>query len=128
MKNWKEWKSDNDDEIIVTVDKKETSSGSTFDNALRFVNQFDNTLEILRHYESQGYEVAESNIDYYLFKKVKKDAGEPTVADIPVGHAKIVIADDGFVRCSACGRAIRYPLISFSDIEYCPRCGTKIDQ
>ena len=85
MKNWKEWKSDNDDEIIVTVDKKETSSGSTFDNALRFVNQFDNTLEILRHYESQGYEVAESNIDYYLFKKVKKDAGEPTVADIPVG-------------------------------------------
>ena len=118
MKNWKEWKSDNDDEILVTVGKMEVLSGDTFDNA----------LEIIKHYESQGYEVAESNIDYYLFKKVKKDAGEPTVEDIPVGHAKIVIADDGFVRCSACGRAIRYPLTSFSDIEFCPRCGVKIDR
>lgn len=44
----------------------------------------------------------------------------------PVVHAKFVIGDDGFVRCSACNKTIRYPLVSFSDIEYCPRCGAKI--
>lgn len=46
--------------------------------------------------------------------------------DSHVVPAKFVIGDDGFVRCSACNKTIRYPLVSFRDIEYCPRCGTKI--
>ena len=46
----------------------------------------------------------------------------------PLVHAKFIMGDEGFVRCSACGKTIRYPLVSFSDIEYCPRCGAKIDR
>lgn len=45
----------------------------------------------------------------------------------PVVPAKFIISDDGFIRCSACGKDIRYPLVSFSDINYCPRCGAKMD-
>jgi hypothetical protein len=33
----------------------------------------------------------------------------------------------GFVCCSATNKEIRYPLISFSDLDYCPRCGQKLD-
>ena len=47
---------------------------------------------------------------------------------VPVAHAKLTIADDGYVRCTACGNAIRYPLASFSDIKYCPHCGAKTDE
>ena len=54
-------------------------------------------------------------------KLVKQDVLAPVV------HAKFIIGDDGFVRCSACNKTIRYPLVSFSAIEYCPRCGAKID-
>lgn len=50
----------------------------------------------------------------------------PTEGDTSVAQAKFIVGDDGFVRCSACGKTIRYPLSSFSDIEYCPRCGVKI--
>ena len=79
MKNWKEWKSDNDDEILVTVDKEEASSGSAFDNA----------IEIIRHYESHGYEVVQSGIhDYYSFKKVKNGAEEPTITEIKAKDLK----------------------------------------
>jgi len=51
----------------------------------------------------------------------------PTADVAPVVHAKIIIADDGFLRCSACGKDMRYPLVSFNDIAYCSRCGAKID-
>ncbi len=55
-------------------------------------------------------------------------SGLPTEDVAPVVHAKVSIADDGFLRCSACGKDIRYPLVSFNDIAYCPRCGAKNDE
>jgi len=67
-------------------------------------------------------EISFSSVDDIIEKLVKK-VGDVT----PVIHAKITIADDGFIRCSACNKTIRYPLVSFNDIEYCPRCGAKID-
>ena len=51
----------------------------------------------------------------------------PTEDVSPIVHAKIIVADDGYVRCMACNKAIRYPLVSFSDIDYCPKCGAKMD-
>ena len=33
----------------------------------------------------------------------------------------------GFVCCSATNKEIRYPLISLRDLDYCPRCGQKLD-
>lgn len=32
----------------------------------------------------------------------------------------------GAVKCKCTDKDIRYPLISFDDLEYCPRCGEKI--
>lgn len=43
-------------------------------------------------------------------------------------HAKIVICNDGVIRCSCCTKPISYPIICFSDIDYCPRCGAKISK
>ena len=33
----------------------------------------------------------------------------------------------GFVRCSKTKKDIRYPLVSLTDLEYCPRCGQALD-
>ena len=33
----------------------------------------------------------------------------------------------GFLCCSATNKDIRYPFISLRDLEYCPRCGQKLD-
>lgn len=35
--------------------------------------------------------------------------------------------DNGFLKCTKTGKVIRYPLVSFRDLEYCPRCGQAID-
>lgn len=37
------------------------------------------------------------------------------------------ISETGFVCCSVTNKDIRYPLISLRDLDYCPRCGQKLD-
>lgn len=33
----------------------------------------------------------------------------------------------GFFCCKETGKTIRYPIVSFTDLEFCPRCGQAID-
>lgn len=38
-----------------------------------------------------------------------------------------VVCKDGYVRGSKCREVIRYPIVSFEDLVYCPKCGRKIE-
>ena len=63
------------------------------------------------------------------FMADREEINQMIPADVaPVAHAHFKIGDDGFIRCSLCQKDIRYPIVSFSDIDYCPRCGAKIDK
>ena len=47
---------------------------------------------------------------------------------IPEKQDKHFIENEfGFFCCKETGKTIRYPLVSFTDLEYCPRCGQAID-
>lgn len=47
---------------------------------------------------------------------------------IPMKHDNHFIENEfGFFCCKETGKTIRYPLVSFTDLEFCPRCGKAID-
>ena len=56
-----------------------------------------------------------------LEKRIAKKQGNINDCD---SHLKLKA---GFLCCSATNKAIRYPLISLRDFDYCPRCGQKLD-
>ena len=55
-------------------------------------------------------------------KSVAKKQGGVEDIDSHLRLSKI-----GFLCCSKTNKAIRYPLISLTDLEYCPCCGQKLD-
>ena len=55
-------------------------------------------------------------------KSVAKKQGGVEDIDSHLRLSKI-----GFLCCSKTNKAIRYPLISSTDLEYCPCCGQKLD-
>lgn len=57
-----------------------------------------------------------------LQKQVSKKQGNLYAED-----SHLYIDRDGFVRCFKTKKDIRYPLMSLSDLDYCPRCGQKLD-
>lgn len=40
------------------------------------------------------------------------------------GHFYLV---NGYMTCMETGKDIRYPLSSFGDLDFCPRCGQRLD-
>lgn len=38
-----------------------------------------------------------------------------------------ILSEKGFLLCVDTNKEIRYPLISLKDLDYCPRCGQKLD-
>lgn len=64
------------------------------------------------------------NRDYDCLVKCK----EALEKQIPKKQDKHFIENGfGFFCCKETGKTIRYPLVSFTDLEFCPRCGQKID-
>ena len=55
-------------------------------------------------------------------KQIPKKQGNLYAED-----SHLYIDRDGFVRCFKTKKDIRYPLMSLSDLDYCPRCGQKLD-
>lgn len=61
---------------------------------------------------------AEEMATYAMEKQVPKIRYNPD--DEPNGHFYLV---NGYMTCRKTGKDIRYPMISFDDLDFCPRCG-----
>lgn len=62
--------------------------------------------------------LAEATAIAALKKQIPKIRYNPD--DEQNGHFYMV---NGYMTCRKTGKDIRYPLISFEDLDYCPRCG-----
>lgn len=71
--------------------------------------------------EDAEYNMAQVAINA-LEKQLSKKQGNLYAED-----SHLYIDRDGFVRCFKTKKDIRYPLMSLSDLDYCPRCGQKLD-
>lgn len=81
-----------------------------------------NNLELNRPF---AYSELQESIDIAidaLKKQIPKKQGSLYAED-----SHLYIDCDGFVRCFKTKNDIRYPLMSLSDLDYCPRCGQKLD-
>lgn len=61
------------------------------------------------------------------FAELKEKATAKKQGNIHDLDSHLRLSKSGFVCCGATNKEIRYPLISFKDLEYCPRCGQKLD-
>ena len=61
------------------------------------------------------------------FKVLKEKNVAKKQGNIEDYESHLRLSKAGFLCCSRTNKAIRYPLISFEDLEYCPRCGQKLD-
>ena len=61
------------------------------------------------------------------FRELKEKAKAKKQGNIHDLDSHLRLSKSGFVCCGATNKEIRYPLISFNDLEYCPRCGQHLD-
>lgn len=61
------------------------------------------------------------------FKALKEKAEPKKQGNINDYGSHLKLTEAGFLCCSTTNKAIRYPLISLRDLEYCPCCGQKLD-
>ena len=61
------------------------------------------------------------------FAEMKAKATAKKQGNIHDLDSHLRLSKSGFVCCGTTNKEIRYPLISFKDLEYCPRCGQKLD-
>lgn len=61
------------------------------------------------------------------FKALKEKSVAKKQGNINDCESHLRLSEAGFLCCRATNKAIRYPLISLIDLEYCPCCGQKLD-
>ena len=61
------------------------------------------------------------------FKDLKKKAEPKKQGNTNDIGSHFRLSETGFLCCFATNKAIRYPLISLTDLEYCPCCGQHLD-
>ena len=61
------------------------------------------------------------------FKTLKEKSVAKKQGNINDFDSHLKLSKAGFLCCSSINKDIRYPLISLSDLDYCPRCGQKLD-
>lgn len=61
------------------------------------------------------------------FKALKERSVGKKQGNINDFDSHLKLSKAGFLCCSSTNKDIRYPLISLSDLDYCPRCGQKLD-
>ena len=76
------------------------------------------------HREIQQYRAIGTVEDFKVLKEKSEPKQQGNINDYD-SHLRLSKA--GFLCCSATNKDIRYPLISLRDLEYCPRCGQKLD-
>lgn len=94
--------------------------------ALEEIQQYRNLMRILKKrgtaLDILNGEYTVDNLVKALEKQIPKKQGN---ANDEESHLRL--SKDGFLCCSRTNKPIRYPLISFADLEYCPRCGQKLE-
>lgn len=61
------------------------------------------------------------------FKALKEKSVAKKQGNINDFDSHLKLSKAGFLCCSSTNKDIRYPLISLSDLDYCHRCGQKLD-
>lgn len=61
------------------------------------------------------------------FKALKEKSVAKKQGDIDDIDSHLRLSKTGFLCCSKTNKAIRYPFINLTDLEYCPCCGQKLD-
>ena len=61
------------------------------------------------------------------FKALKEKSVAKKQGNINDFDSHLKLSKAGFLCCSSTNKNIRYPLISLSDLDHCPRCGQKLD-
>jgi hypothetical protein len=61
------------------------------------------------------------------FKALKEKNVAKKQGNINDFDSHLKLSKAGFLCCSSTNKDIRYPLISLRDLDYCPRCGQKLD-
>lgn len=61
------------------------------------------------------------------FKALKETSVAKKQGNINDFDSHLRLSKAGFLCCSSTNKEIRYPLISLRDLDYCPRCGQKLD-
>ena len=74
--------------------------------------------------EIQQYRAIDTIEEFKALKEKNEPKKQGNIDDFE-RHLKLSKA--GFLCCSRTNKDIRYPLISLCDLEYCPRCGQKLD-
>ena len=96
----------------------------TNEEALKINAEYRTSWVIARHKEKPLSEEAEEYIDGKIeYHNIIQNALKK---QIPEEEAHF-FGDHGFFKCKNTKKEIRYPLLSFKDLDYCPRCGQKLD-
>ena len=61
------------------------------------------------------------------FKALKEKNEPKKQGNINDYDSHLKLSKAGFLCCSTTNKDIRYPLISLRDLEYCPKCGQRLD-
>ena len=61
------------------------------------------------------------------FKALKEKSVVKKQGNINDFDSHLRLSKVGFLCCSVTNKDVRYPLISLRDLDYCPRCGQKLD-
>ena len=61
------------------------------------------------------------------FNELKEKADPKKQGNINDCNSHLRLSKAGFLCCSKTNKVIRYPLISLTDLEYCPRCGKHLN-
>ena len=61
------------------------------------------------------------------FKALKEKNEPKKQGNINDFDSHLRLSKAGFLCCCRTNKDVRYPLISLRDLDYCPRCGQKLD-
>ena len=86
---------------------------------IEFIEMAIKALEEIQQYRAIG---TVDELKALKEKNMAKKQGNINDFDSHLRLSKV-----GFLCCSSTNKEIRYPLISLRDLEYCPRCGQKLD-